>query len=666
MDEALSAWHRRLSNGLAQEWTVGIGHFHVGVKSERGAIFTGIMAAVSMKAQSVHNAAARGDIPTMQELIVDKQVLQARTAAGWSLLHTISQHDHDKVAGVFVGEKELDPNAEGDLKETPLHVCAIYGSPKVCAWLLSHERETGRFHPADPVHKDMNQWTPIHYAARFGHQEVLEMLRKEHRERSEHDARLEEDRRALERKRASASRNSMRNSMAPPAAPDQSIFRYKDPVTGDGWTPLHVAARFEQVDIITYLLTSAADKEAKDHQGWTALHVAVRHGLTNVVSHLLNHRLDVDARTNLHESAGHIALKYGHGSLLDMLVNNGMNIETRDEQGETMLHYAARQPGAHLIEKLANRGALLQAKNVDGWCALHVAADLGNLEAIQALISHGCDIDIRDNEGGSWLFLLDKAHYSQVTKFLVSANARSGLMLNGPRMVLKGTSLVYTQEAEEPSKNLSCERHFAMIKFVSQIASGDDFDPSLKEAQELLHYACEYGHTELISFLVHQGTDIYTHDPDGMNAMHIAAKFEKNDVIRLLLSNGMELNIKDEMNWTPLHHACCAGKDKTVEFLLDNKADVNAANHNGEVPLHLAFGNGHMEIIRLLLQADPPADRNVEDKIGFTPVQYATIELAERMGNAGWDTSDIEAAASNAGEESGQGQEAPNRRCVVS
>jgi hypothetical protein len=28
-----------------------------------------------------------------------------------------------------------------------------------------------------------------------------------------------------------------------------------------------VAARFEQVDIITYLLSSAADKEAKDNQG---------------------------------------------------------------------------------------------------------------------------------------------------------------------------------------------------------------------------------------------------------------------------------------------------------------------------------------------------------------------------------------------------------------
>ena len=304
--------------------------------------------AVSMKAQSVHNAAARGDIATLMELIADKAVLRARTAAGWTLLHTIGQHDHNKVACVFVGDSELDPNAEGNLKETALHVCAIYGSPKVCSWLLSHERETGMYRAANPVHKDDNDWTPIHYAARFGHQEVLEMLRREHRARSEQEARIDEERKSTERKSMSKGRGN--NAVRDEAR--ATIFRYKDPVTADEWTPLHVAARFEQVDIITYLLASSAEKEAKDSQGWTALHVAVRHGLTNIVQHLLNHRLDVDARTNLHESAGHIALKHGHVALVDLLLNYGMNIETRDDQGETMLHYAARLPGAHVIDKV--------------------------------------------------------------------------------------------------------------------------------------------------------------------------------------------------------------------------------------------------------------------------------------------------------------------------
>jgi ankyrin repeat protein len=42
--------------------------------------------------------------------------------------------------------------------------------------------------------------------------------------------------------------------------------------------------------------------------------------------------------------------------------------------------------------------------------------------------------------------------------------------------------------------------------------------------------------------------------------------------------------------------------DRVVEFLLEKKAHVNAQNDQKETPLHLAFGNGHMEIIRLLMQ----------------------------------------------------------------
>jgi hypothetical protein len=33
---------------------------------------------------------------------------------------------------------------------------------------------------------------------------------------------------------------------------------------------------------------------------------------------------------------------------------------------------------------------------------------------MQVLIANGCDIDVRDNEEGSWLFLLNKDHYAQV------------------------------------------------------------------------------------------------------------------------------------------------------------------------------------------------------------------------------------------------------------
>ncbi|EKX46375.1 hypothetical protein GUITHDRAFT_107578 [Guillardia theta CCMP2712] len=206
-------------------------------------------------------------------------------------------------------------------------------------------------------------------------------------------------------------------------------------VSPSGWNLLHVAAQHDHErafsekllfmvknpckfdSIVSYLISAGSDREAKDHFGYTALHVAVRHGLLPIVQHLLTYDVQVDSKTFLGESAGHLALLYGKLDVLDILLQHGINVEARDNNGDSMLHYSIRYPGSHVyivMNKLASRGAHLQARNNKGYSALHVAAEVGNLEAIQALISYGCDIDIRDNEGGSWLFLLHRDHYSKV------------------------------------------------------------------------------------------------------------------------------------------------------------------------------------------------------------------------------------------------------------
>ena len=41
---------------------------------------------------------------------------------------------------------------------------------------------------------------------------------------------------------------------------------------------------------------------------------------------------------------------------------------------------------------------------------------------------------------------------------------------------------------------------------------------------ELLHYACEYGHMELIAFLIHQGVDIFVPDADGSFPPSLASR----------------------------------------------------------------------------------------------------------------------------------------------
>lgn len=432
-------------------------------------------------------------------------------------------------------------NGVGIMGDTPLHVCAIHDSKRMTDLLLSFK--------ASPSQEDNEGWSPLHFAARFGNLKVLEALRKSH---------------------FSSVCSDSRGGGHP-----------KDPLTKDDWTPLHVASRFEQKEAVTYLLSASADKEAKDNQGHTALHVACRHGLFEMAKHLLNHRLEVDAKTFDGESPGHLALKFGHRHTLELLLNSGLNIEARDNNGETLLHYSARGEGSQAIEMLCQRGAHLQAKNNKGWCALHIAAETGNLDAIRCLITSGCDIDVRDNEGGSWLFLLHKTHYNDVTKFLVAANSRTEAEAEGPRMVLRDTALIYTQEPEEPIKNLSCERHFNMIKFVSEIAAGTNFDQSSQDSLDLLHYACEYGHTELISFLIHQGTDLHARDADGLNVMSIGAKHGDVGVIRLLTGELWPTS-RSPLRRTALHK---------LHFVSLPSAPIFSCDKNTPAPDSLAPGN---------------------------------------------------------------------------
>lgn len=63
-----------------------------------------------------------------------------------------------------------------------------------------------------------------------------------------------------------------------------------------------------------------------------------------------------------------------------------------------------------------------------------------------------------------------------------------------------------------------------------------------------------------------------------------------------------DLNEADNAGNTPLQIAALEGFAKIVQFLLKNKCDVNTRNIDKETPLIDAVENGHVEVIRLLLQ----------------------------------------------------------------
>ncbi|KAI8903223.1 hypothetical protein EDD86DRAFT_215632 [Gorgonomyces haynaldii] len=76
--------------------------------------------------------------------------------------------------------------------------------------------------------------------------------------------------------------------------------------------------------------------------------------------------------------------------------------------------------------------------------------------------------------------------------------------------------------------------------------------------------------------------------------------------IRDMIRSGVDINQKDTFGMTALHYAAEEGHLEIVRLLLQKGALASVSNH-GETPLQLAQDNGHSEICKLLLESNAEA-----------------------------------------------------------
>ncbi|MBT29561.1 MAG: hypothetical protein CMO01_07850 [Thalassobius sp.] len=124
--------------------------------------------------------------------------------------------------------------------------------------------------------------------------------------------------------------------------------------SSDGFSPLSLAAFFDQTEIAILLLKNTADPnlQATNPSKVNALHSAVAKENVDLCQKLIDFGVNVNATQMQSVTALHSAAHRGNLELVKLLVENGADTELKMENGDTALNIAERENKTEVAEYL--------------------------------------------------------------------------------------------------------------------------------------------------------------------------------------------------------------------------------------------------------------------------------------------------------------------------
>ncbi|XP_003439857.1 serine/threonine-protein kinase TNNI3K [Oreochromis niloticus] len=137
-----------------------------------------------------------------------------------------------------------------------------------------------------------------------------------------------------------------------------------------------------------------------------------------------------------------------------------------------------------------------------------------------------------------------------------------------------------------------------------------------------LHLAAYKDNAELVTALLHGGSDVQQLGYGALTALHVATLAGHHEAADILLQHGAYVNVQDAVFFTPLHIASYNGHEQVTKLLLKFGADVNASGEVGDRPLHLAAAKGFLGIVKLLMSEGSKTNVNAQDNEDHVPLHF--------------------------------------------
>jgi ankyrin repeat protein len=270
-------------------------------------------------------------------------------------------------------------------------------------------------------------------------------------------------------------------------------------------TGMHLAACFGLEDVMTLLLKSGHNPDAKDGDAQTPLLWAASYGHEMLVELLLREKPDINISDASRRTALHYAATHGWMNALNLLLKAQADIEARDSLGQTPLLIAAANAQTEAVQLLINTGA--NAETVDGKRrgALHLAISHpdSKAETARLLLMHHAPADTADSDNMTPLHYTVMHNHTEIAKALIEHGVPIDIRIQRRvwRSSFQEECRVYTMVSES-----SYPRH--------QVSNVNGLTP--------LHYAALVGSSTMTSFFLSRGADPNAVSYDGETPLHLA------------------------------------------------------------------------------------------------------------------------------------------------
>ena len=504
-----------------------------------------------------------------------RPALRTNRDRGAGLLHLACTHDHAHVLEYLLGIDYFKKDIEqmNDSGKSPIFIAIRHKSIDCLKLLVEHGAHVDAC--------DIERWTPLHEAVKTGDENI-------------------------------------------------AILKYLideckvqvGAVDDDGWTALHVAARFSSCKAVDILIDAGCDVNAMTEDKETPLLLAsAQASSAPVLRSLLERGADLSLHCDTPLTPSRLILGRRDFEQLCILLDHIkklpletrktiIDLESRSETGETLLHLCVSAANVEATKKLLLVIEKVNEKNHRGIAPLHLACASGSTELVNVLLEGGANTDVERGDGMKPLHIACDAGHTKVVSALLAG----------------GADVSTTIESSERYTG------FTPLMFAARLGNADvvrvlldynaDMDVAKRDGFTALHLAALNGNTEICRLLVERGVDYQQADESGYFPMQLATRHNQYDVVNAFLESGIDPDSCARLELTSLHIAAFICDARLIWLLIRGGANVNARNADATTPLHVAAGREQGRVSMQLLLANG-AELDPIDNEGDTPLHNA-------------------------------------------